>query len=150
MQLTSFFGRRSYSTGGNQYLAGLFSIENEEKCIARVGKMKIPRKVSGSAELSSRQAAVLVPLVTVNGMPGLLFTERSHLLNAHRGEVCYPGGKFDGGYDKLIEDAALRETEEELGISRELFKVWTKLPPLPSRDGKTFVTPVIASLQVVG
>ena len=96
----------------------------------------------------SKRAAVLIPLVSVDGEASLLFTARSRQLRNHRGEICYPGGKFDDTSDTTILDAALRETEEELGINRSLFDVWAELPPLPSRDGKTAVTPVVAMLKV--
>ena len=50
--------------------------------------------------------------------------------------------------DKNAEDAALRETEEELGIQRHSFDIWAQLPSLQGRDGKTAITPVIALLKV--
>jgi len=63
----------------------------------------------------SKQASVLIPLVIVKGK-SLLFTARPLSLNAHRGELCFPGVKFDEHYDKSIEDSAPREPGEELGI----------------------------------
>lgn len=63
-------------------------------------------------------------------------------------QVCYPGGKFDARHDTCAEDTALRETEEELGIDRRQFQVWSKLPALPGRDGKSLITPVVALLKV--
>lgn len=77
----------------------------------------------------------------------LLFTERSSNLRSHGGEISFPGGKFDS-VDKNAEDAALRETEEELGVKRDLFDIWAQLPSLQGRDGKTAITPVIALMKV--
>ena len=51
--------------------------------------------------------------------------------------------------DKNAEEAALRETEEELGIQRHSFDIWAQLPSLQGRDGKTAITPVIALLKVL-
>jgi len=97
--------------------------------------------------LSSKNASVLVPLVIVGNDPSLLFTQRSLRLNAHAGEVCYPGGKFDPRFDTNLIDTAFRETEEELGIDRSCFQLWETLPSLKGRDGKSSVTPVVALLK---
>ncbi|XP_046458333.1 mitochondrial coenzyme A diphosphatase NUDT8-like [Daphnia pulex] len=93
-----------------------------------------------------KRAAVLVPLVLVNNEPSFLYTARSSNLRSHGGEISFPGGKFDS-VDKNAEDAALRETEEELGIQRHSFDIWAQLPSLQGRDGKTAITPVIALLK---
>ncbi len=66
-----------------------------------------------------------------------------------KGEISYPGGKFDPRYDKSSIDTALRETEEELGLQSKSFEIWAELPPLPSKDGKTSVTPVVALFKVL-
>ena len=60
--------------------------------------------------------AVLVPLVEHNGENCLLYEVRSSLLKWQPGEVCFPGGRIEPGETAL--ECALRETEEELGISR--------------------------------
>ena len=137
---------RSFST---TQFPDIFQEKNRLRFADKASRMKPLRRTTNKDEDPSKQASVLIPLVTVKGEPSLLFTTRSLSLNAHRGEICYPGGKFDEHYDKSIEDAALRETEEELGIDRKQFEIWAKLPPLPSRDGKTGVTPVVARLKVI-
>jgi 8-oxo-dGTP pyrophosphatase MutT (NUDIX family) len=60
-------------------------------------------------------AAVLVPLFTNNGRRYVLLTERSHLVEHHRGEISFPGGKFDPT-DADLKSCALRETSEEVGV----------------------------------
>jgi hypothetical protein len=52
-------------------------------------------------------AAVLVPLFTNNGHRYVLLTERSHLVEHHRGEISFPGGKFDPT-DADLKSCALR------------------------------------------
>ncbi len=69
----------------------------------------------GSAQVSSRAAAVLLGLFADDGgVVRVLLTRRSARLSSHRGEVCLPGGKRDEGDDG---DAAtaLREAQEEVG-----------------------------------
>ena len=60
------------------------------------------------------RAAVLVPLVD-RGEPCLVFTQRTELVASHKGQVSFPGGRVEGGDAGLLE-AALRESEEEIGL----------------------------------
>lgn len=63
----------------------------------------------------SRQAAVLVPLYADAGELWTLLTRRSDALPHHRGQVAFPGGGRELGEDLWA--AALRESEEEIGLS---------------------------------
>jgi 8-oxo-dGTP pyrophosphatase MutT (NUDIX family) len=64
-----------------------------------------------------RPAAVLVPIVD-HPEPTVLLTQRAQHLPNHPGQISFPGGKIDkGDADPLA--AALRETEEEIGLDRE-------------------------------
>ncbi len=64
-----------------------------------------------------RPAAVLVAIVD-HHEPTILLTQRAQHLPDHPGQVSFPGGKIDKkDADPL--DAALREAEEEIGLSRE-------------------------------
>jgi len=49
--------------------------------------------------------------------PTVLLTQRSADLNEHAGQIAFPGGKIDAT-DKSPLEAALREAEEEVGLSR--------------------------------
>ncbi|KAJ1306781.1 hypothetical protein OPQ81_007767 [Rhizoctonia solani] len=73
------------------------------------------------------RAAVLVPLCNVNGQPGLLLEVRGKLRN-HGGEVSFPGGKVDPTDESHIA-AALRETNEELGIDPTQVEMLGSLAP---------------------
>jgi 8-oxo-dGTP pyrophosphatase MutT (NUDIX family) len=62
-----------------------------------------------------RPAAVLVPIVS-RDVPTVLLTQRAAHLNEHSGQVSFPGGKIEAG--ETPRDGALREAEEEIGLSR--------------------------------
>jgi 8-oxo-dGTP pyrophosphatase MutT (NUDIX family) len=64
-----------------------------------------------------RPAAVLIPVVD-HPQPTVLLTQRSLHLNDHAGQISFPGGKIEAT-DASPLDAALREAEEEVGLSRE-------------------------------
>jgi 8-oxo-dGTP pyrophosphatase MutT (NUDIX family) len=64
-----------------------------------------------------RPAAVLIPVVD-HPQPTVILTQRSAHLNDHAGQISFPGGKIDPT-DVSPLDAALREAEEEIGLTRE-------------------------------
>jgi 8-oxo-dGTP pyrophosphatase MutT (NUDIX family) len=64
-----------------------------------------------------RPAAVLIPVVD-HPQPTVLLTQRSAHLNDHAGQISFPGGKIDAA-DASPLDTALREAEEEIGLSRD-------------------------------
>ena len=63
-----------------------------------------------------RPAAVLVPIVD-RAEPTVLLTQRAQHLPNHPGQISFPGGKIEQG-DASPLAAALRETEEEIGLDR--------------------------------
>lgn len=79
----------------------------------------------------SKDAAVLVPLY-----PDLtaVFTERRADLPRHAGEISFPGGRQDHPSEDLRE-TALREADEEIGLSPRDVELVGALPPVG-----TFVT----------
>jgi 8-oxo-dGTP pyrophosphatase MutT (NUDIX family) len=79
------------------------------------------------------EAAVLVPMHGWPDNPGLVFTERKSDLKRHAGEISFPGGRRDGNEELL--DTALREAQEEIGLSPDRVEVVGALPPIG-----TFVT----------
>ena len=63
-----------------------------------------------------RPAAVLVPVVD-HPEPTVLLTLRNSGLSTHAGQIAFPGGRIDPE-DETPLAAALRETEEEIGLAR--------------------------------
>jgi 8-oxo-dGTP pyrophosphatase MutT (NUDIX family) len=69
-----------------------------------------------------RSAAVLCPVVERGGELRVILTRRADHLNAHAGQVAFPGGKRDPS-DRTLADAALREAEEEIGLPRAMVRM---------------------------
>jgi len=62
-----------------------------------------------------KPASVLVPLLQVDNDWHILLTRRTDTLNEHSGQVAFPGGRAELG-DSSLEDTALREAREEIGL----------------------------------
>ncbi len=64
-----------------------------------------------------RQAAILVPLYVDAGELWTVLTQRTDKLPHHKGQIAFPGGSLEDGEDAWA--AAVRETEEEIGLARK-------------------------------
>lgn len=94
------------------------------------------------AERSTRRAAaVLVPVIERDELT-ILLTRRPEHMNSHAGQISFPGGKLERD-DKSVIDAALRETEEEVGIAREFIEPLGLLDGYHTSSGFD-ITPVVA------
>jgi 8-oxo-dGTP pyrophosphatase MutT (NUDIX family) len=67
-------------------------------------------------------AAVLVPLVERGDGLRVLLTQRTAHLNAHAGQISFPGGRAEA-HDTDPIATALRETEEEIGLRPEEIEI---------------------------
>ena len=86
-------------------------------------------------------AAVLIPLVDRAKELTVLLTQRTDHLHDHAGQVSFPGGRIDPGDADAI-DAALRETEEEVGIPRDRIEITGRLADYVTGTGFC-VTPIV-------
>ncbi|GBE86382.1 NUDIX hydrolase domain-like protein [Sparassis latifolia] len=87
-------------------------------------------------------ATVLVPLCNVNGRPGVLLEVRGKL-RTHSGEVSFPGGKVDKTDESTVA-AALRETQEEVGIHPDQIEILGRFGPAEHSLGGMRVWPYVA------
>src|SRR4030042_3379015 len=60
-------------------------------------------------------AAILILIYDRDGEAHILFTERTHRVEHHKGQISFPGGACDES-DDCMETTALRETAEEIGV----------------------------------
>ena len=86
-------------------------------------------------------AAVLVPLVDRPAGLTVLLTQRTEHLHSHAGQISFPGGRVEAD-DPSHEAAALRETEEEIGLTADKVEIIGRLDHYIVRSGYR-VTPVV-------
>lgn len=97
-----------------------------------------------------KRAAVALTLVAADdgsGEAAFLLTRRAAELRAHGGQWALPGGRCDPG--ETFEQTALRELEEELGLSLAPEHILGVLDDYPTRSGYA-ITPVVAWLDDAG
>jgi 8-oxo-dGTP pyrophosphatase MutT (NUDIX family) len=90
-------------------------------------------------------AAVLIPVVTRRAGLNLLFTRRADHLDVHAGQISFPGGRLEPA-DAGPEAAALRETEEEVGLPRAHVRLVGRLDTYVTRTGFE-VTPLVGLVR---
>lgn len=105
-----------------------------------------PRPMSDLFARPPVPAAVLVPIVDRADGLAVLLTQRSSKLAHHAGQISFPGGRLEEG-DADAVAAALRETEEEIGIDRALVSVAGFLPDHLIPVSGYRVTPVVSFLR---
>jgi 8-oxo-dGTP pyrophosphatase MutT (NUDIX family) len=95
--------------------------------------------------MEPRPAAVLVPLVTHGGEVRVLLTQRTTHLNDHAGQISFPGGRVEER-DANLHATALRETEEEIGLTAAAVDVVGELPEYTTITGYR-VTPIVGLVE---
>jgi len=91
-------------------------------------------------------AAVLVPLFEAGGETRVVLTRRPDSMPSHRGDVAFPGGKVHPGLDPTLRDAALREAEEEIGLSPAEVEVVAELDTISTVTSRFLVAPFVGLL----
>jgi 8-oxo-dGTP pyrophosphatase MutT (NUDIX family) len=113
----------------------------------------LPAGINADVDAALRQyfpaspvaAAVLVPIIEHSSGLSVLLTQRSTHLKNHPGQISFPGGRIEKRDAGPLE-AALRETEEEIGLAREHVRFVGYLDPHLVLTG-FWITPVVAFVQ---
>jgi 8-oxo-dGTP pyrophosphatase MutT (NUDIX family) len=104
---------------------------------AFTGRQGRPSEVE--AEGVERASAVLAPFYEHDGEVFVVLTRRGQRLRAHRGEVSFPGGSAEPG--ETLVAAALRETEEEVGLLPAAVEILGELDHLRTVSSRSFIVP---------
>ncbi len=96
-------------------------------------------KNGGIDESNARKACVMMLFYPKNNEAHLVLILRNSYKGVHSSQIGFPGGKVEET-DVSLEDTALRETFEEIGISRDLIQVLRPFTPIyiPPSNFKVF------------
>lgn len=116
----------------------------------RVTKEAIRRALAGRqkhAEPVARYvpAAVLVPLFEKGDDYYLVFTKRTETVSHHKGQYSFPGGR-PHPEDRSLQDAALRETWEEIGLPPGDAEVLGELDDIATFTTNFLISPFVATI----
>ena len=109
--------------------------------VERIARALAARGRERMALDTHRPAAVLVPLLARGGEVRHAITLRGAGLSSHAGQISFPGGRRDEG-DRDDAATALREADEEIGLSPEAVRVLGLLDDLATPSGY-LITPVV-------
>ena len=79
-------------------------------------------------------AGVMVLLFQREEEYTVILNRRTRTVGHHKGEISFPGGRMEAGDEGLL-DTALRETFEEMGISREKIQVLGRIDDMQTKTG---------------
>ena len=105
-----------------------------------------PAVEQGPLVEGSRASAVLVPLYEADGDTRVVLIKRPETMSSHRGEIAFPGGKFDPGVDADLRTTALREACEEVGLPPDEVEVVARLDGIATVATRFTITPFVGFL----
>ena len=73
-------------------------------------------------------ASILLLLYPLEGEWFFFLTKRSQDVEHHKGQISFPGGVVEKNESKM--NAAIRETNEEIGVDKDVIKIIGNLTPL--------------------
>lgn len=100
----------------------------------RIKRTLIQREKRHILNSGAVPAAVLMPIFERDGEDHILFTKRTDMVEHHKGQISFPGGKRENT-DRDLLQTALREAHEEIGLRPESVDVLGELD-----DEMTFVS----------
>jgi 8-oxo-dGTP pyrophosphatase MutT (NUDIX family) len=86
-------------------------------------------------------SAVLLPIYNKEEQCHILFTQRTNNVKEHKGQISFPGGARQDSESLL--DTALRESQEEVGLSPNQVEVLGELDDTATTTSNFVVTPFV-------
>lgn len=111
----------------------------------RIATALAAREATAIEDGDRTRAAVLVPLQPIGDDLHVVYTRRAAHLPHHAGQVAFPGGSRDAG-DLNLEETALREAEEEIGLARSDVRILGRLDDIHTVASRFVISPFVAMI----
>ena len=131
--------RRTYPLEGRRHAAVAITIVDSDP-VLHDGEQPLEPEFSDMSMVPGDVEGLDGRMVGVAGGAAFLLCRRASRLNSHSAQWALPGGRIDEG--ETVEEAALRELHEELGLELGAESVLGLLDDYPTRSGYV-ITPVV-------
>ncbi len=118
---------------------------NEDITLASIKKTLSSYNANALNNPDLLRAAVLVPIIQMNSSLELLLTVRSDAVEHHKGQIAFPGGAVEPE-DHSLEDAALRESLEEIALPPDQVEILGRIDDMWSPAGFS-IAPVVGYIN---
>ena len=107
-----------------------------------------PQIIKDCQQSGYRHAGVLLPILVEGGLCKVLLTRRTDRVAHHKGQISFPGGAVDRG-DGSIEETVLRETYEEIGLSREHIEILGRIDDALTLASNYLIHPLVGHITAI-
>lgn len=94
----------------------------------------------------AKPSSILILFYPLNNLPHIVFIQRPKYDGVHSGQISFPGGKVEKS-DVSMQQTALRETGEEIGVNINEIKVIGKLTQLYIPPSNFLVEPFVGYID---
>ena len=111
-------------------------------------KNSLASKISPVLSKSEKTKLSSVLIIIFDNTPKILMIKKPITMNHHGGEIAFPGGKISNeDYDLL--DTAIRETNEETGITITREQIIGQLKPVTTLNSGFTILPFVCILNEI-
>ena len=105
-------------------------------------RLSLAKKMQDKSKNARKAAVMALFYPDAEGYTNLVLILRNTYKGVHSAQVGFPGGKYEKDDENLMV-TAIRETEEEIGVSPQLYDVLVKMSPLYIPPSNFIVHPYI-------
>ena len=121
-------------------------IFDEEFIRSKIHQCDSPKRIKLKDDFFTSSAILFTIIPYIDRSYDLVLIHRTNRGTKHRGEMSFPGGKFEPNKDNSLRDTALREAEEEIGVQKGKVNIIGCLDDFPTMT-RYIITPFIAIID---